>query len=128
MKFTILKIMPFPNGAHANQTFDAPAPVPEGWAYLPPSLGTPETLENFPFGEITVETMDIGIPVGEENGEVIMETLENAPTVTGWTPMPMPEPEPLPEEPPQTDQEARLTALEKETAALTAAIERGLSL
>ena len=55
-------------------------PVPDGYAVIPEALGTPETLENYPFGEITIEEID-GIP-----------------TVTSWTPLPIPEPEPQPEE------------------------------
>jgi len=77
---TIVKIEPYENGAHANQTLDGDTletfPIPEGWALVPEDLGTPDTLENYPFGEITTETVD-GVP-----------------TVTGWTPLPRPEPEP----------------------------------
>ena len=75
---TIIKITLYDNGAHANQTItDATPdtfPLPEGWAVLPESVGTPETLEHFPFGEITVE--DVG----------------GVSTVTSWTPLPVPEP------------------------------------
>lgn len=105
---TIIKISPHNNGGHDNQTTSAVIPVPEGWAVVPKHLGTPETLEHYPFGEITVETVD-GVP-----------------TVTSWTPLPMPEPEPEPE--PPASLEARVDALETETAAISAAIERGLSL
>lgn len=77
---TIIKITLYDNGAHANQTItDATPdtfPLPEGWAVLPESVGTPETLEHFPFGEITVE--DVG----------------GVSTVTSWTPLPVPEPPP----------------------------------
>lgn len=76
---TIIEIAPLENGAHRNQTSDQTVPIPEGWAVLPEDVGTPETLENFPFGEITVETF------------------EDEPTVTSWTPLPIPEPEPEPE-------------------------------
>lgn len=76
---TIIKIQPHDNGGHDNQTSSAEFPVPEGWAIIPPEVGTPETLENYPFGEITVVDRD-GVP-----------------TVTSWTPLPIPEPEPGPE-------------------------------
>lgn len=109
---TIIKIDHNFNGSHDNQTISdytpETFPVPEGWAIIPEELGTPDTLENYPFGEITVETVD-GVP-----------------TVTSWTPLPMPEPDPPPE--PEPDTNARLAALEAETAAISAAIERGLSL
>ena len=76
---TIIKIEPHDNGGHDNQTSSAPIPIPEGWAIIPEDMGTPETLENYPFGEVSVETID-GVP-----------------TVTSWTPLPMPEPYPDPE-------------------------------
>ena len=72
---TIIKIEPYDNGAHANQTSDQPVPLPEGWAVVPDAM---LPLENYPFGESTVENID-GVP-----------------TVTGWTPLPIPEPEPEP--------------------------------
>lgn len=111
----IIKIALNSNGSHSNQTLDnctpETFPVPEGWAVIPASLGTPETLEHFPFGDITVEDVD-GVP-----------------TVTSWTPLPIPEPEkPEPEPEPPASLEARVDALETETAAISAAIERGMSL
>ncbi len=81
---TIIKITPHDNGAHDNQTtLNGRIPIPEGYAVLPEEVGTPETLENYPFGEITVEDR------------------EGVPTVTGWTPLPIPAPEPA--EPAYTD-------------------------
>lgn len=81
---TIIKIKQNGNGSHDNQTINGVTPeafpVPDGYAVIPEALGTPETLENYPFGEITIEEID-GIP-----------------TATGWTPLPIPEPEPQPEE------------------------------
>lgn len=75
---TILKIEPHENGGHDNQTIDDVTPetflIPEGYAVIPQEVGTPETLENYPFGEITVEDRD-GVP-----------------TVTSWTPLPRPVP------------------------------------
>lgn len=110
---TIIAIAPEPNGAHDNQTINVEIPVPDGWAVVPEELGTPETLEHFPFGDITVEDAD-GVP-----------------TVTSWTPLPIPEPEepePEPGPEPSPSLEARVDALETETAAISAAIERGLAL
>lgn len=66
-------------GYHANQRSDGLFPLLLGWAVVPESLGTMETLEHFPFGDIAVEEID-GVP-----------------TVTGWTPLPVPEPGPEPE-------------------------------
>lgn len=76
---TIIKIEPNENGSHDNQTINGSIPVLEGYAVVPKELGTPDTLENYPFGEVTVETI----------GDV--------PTVTSWTPLPMPEPGPEPD-------------------------------
>lgn len=71
---TILKISANSNGSHDNQTSSAAfGPLPEGWAVVPEHLGTPETLENFPFGDITAEETD------------------GTAAVTSWTPLPMPE-------------------------------------
>lgn len=80
---TIIKIDPLENGAHDNQTIDGftpdTFPVPEGWACLPEELGTPNTLENYPFGELAVADV------------------EGVPTVTGWTPGELPPSAPEPE-------------------------------
>lgn len=73
---TIIEITPLENGAHRNQTSDQIGPLPEGWAAVPVEM---LPLENFPFGEVTVETF------------------EDVPTVTSWTPLPMPEPDPVTE-------------------------------
>lgn len=87
---TIIRIEPYENGAHDNQSIDGVTPetfpVPEGYAVLPKELGAPETLENFPFGDITTEDID-GLP-----------------TVTSWTPLPVPAPGPEPVPEPTTDQ------------------------
>lgn len=104
---TVIKIAPHENGSHDNQTMERPIPVPEGWALIPEEMGSPETLENFPFGKIAVEARD-GVP-----------------TVTSWTPMPMPEAEP---EEPVVPLERRVDALEAEAAAVSASIARGLNL
>ena len=69
----IIEIVALSNGAHRNQTWNAPVP-PEGYAVIPDDLETP----NFPFGDIEVEEID-GIM-----------------TVTAWTPGVLPEPEPEP--------------------------------
>lgn len=93
----IIEITALENGAHRNQTLHGT--VPDGWAVIPAGL----TTENFPFGEVTVETID-GIP-----------------TVTAWAPGTLPEPEPEPEPEPTeaedtaamlVDHEYRLTLLE----------------
>lgn len=80
---TIIKIEAHESGGHDNQTINGVTadtfPIPDGWAVIPESVGTPETLENYPFGEVTVEDVD-GVP-----------------TVTSWTPLPIPEPEPAPD-------------------------------
>lgn len=75
LRLTIIKIEPYDNGGHDNQTSSIDFAPPEGYAVLPEEVGTPETLENYPFGTITVEDRD-GVP-----------------TVTSWTPLPIPEPE-----------------------------------
>lgn len=107
---TIIEIESLANGAHCSQTWGGPS-VPPGYAVLPADLGVPETLEHFPFGDITVEDMD-GVP-----------------TVTSWTPLLIPEPEePEPGPEPPASLEDRVDALETETAAISAAIERGLAL
>lgn len=82
---TIIKIAPNDNGSHSNQTSSGPIPLPDGWALVPEDVGTPATLENYPFGDITVE--DLG----------------GVPTVTRWTPLPIPAapPEPTPEPTPE---------------------------
>lgn len=81
---TIIKIESYGNGGHEDQSINGVSPetfpIPEGYALLPESLGTPETLENFPFGNITVE---------KTNG---------VPTVTSWVPGTPPEPVEPPKE------------------------------
>lgn len=98
---TIIKITPHANGGHDNQTINGATPetfhVPEGYAIVPEEVGTPETLTNYPFGDITVEDRG-GIP-----------------TVTSWTPLPIPEPEPVPYVPTTED---RLEAVEAAMLAL----------
>ena len=79
---TIIKIEPHENGGHDNQTFNESfdlSLLPEDWAVLPEVVGTPDTLDNFPYGDITVE---------ETDGVL---------TVTSWTPGTVPDPEPIPE-------------------------------
>lgn len=79
---TIIKIEQNKNGSHDNNTIAGVTPetfpVPEGWAVIPPELGVPETIPNYPFGEI------------------IWDAIDGLPTVTSWTPLPIPEPEPGP--------------------------------
>lgn len=90
----IIEINALDNGAHNNQTInESISRIPDGWAVVPESVGTAETLENFPFGEVEVE---------EINGVM---------TVTKWTAGTIPEPEPESElEPTQLDRvEAQVT-------------------
>ncbi len=107
---TILEIAKNPNGSHSNQTSAQPVPLPQGWALLPPSVGTPETLEHFPFGEIAV---DLG---------------KRPPEITRWTPLPLP---PAPEPPPESEPagpslEQRVEALEKSQREQVAAYRKGV--
>lgn len=81
----IIKIEALENGAHRNESWTA-LPILDGYAVIPESIGTPETLENFPFGDITVEEV------------------EGVMTVTSWTPGTMPEPLPEPEAEATTDE------------------------
>lgn len=90
---TIIEITPNEYGGHANQTTTESIPVPPGWALLPESVGTPDTLPNFPFGAITVDSFS-GVP-----------------TVTHWTPLPIPEPEPAPTPEPAYSAEDMIKAL-----------------
>ena len=76
----IIEIIALANGAHRNQTgkFEA---IPEGWAVIPSAM----VCENFPFGEIEVEEVD------------------GAMTVTKWVAGEIPEtPAVEPEEPKET--------------------------
>lgn len=104
----IIKIARLQNGGHENQFINQPITVPEGWAVVPEDVGTMETLENFPFGEITVEDVD-GVP-----------------TVTSWSPLPLPAP-PEQQEPPVSLEE-RVDVLETNTAAISAAVRKGFCL
>lgn len=85
----IIKIEPYDNGAHANQTSSSPFPVPDGYALIPDDMPIPDT---FPFVNIEVEGDD-------------------PPVVTKMTAgvVPPPEPEPAPE-PAPADYTAALTA------------------
>lgn len=98
---TIIKIEPNENGGHENNTIHGAGPaafsVPDGWAIVPEEVGTPETLENFPFGDIVV---DDGAP----------------PMVTEWIPGVKPPPEPEPE--PKPTAEERLAAVESAVLAM----------
>ena len=99
----LVKIAPYENGAHANQTINhlSRSNVPQGWAIIPEDM----VCENFPYGEIEASEID------------------GAMVVTKWTAIELPEPEPTPEiEPEPTaqddtdmlliDHEYRLTLLE----------------
>lgn len=48
----IIKIEPYSNGAHANQTSSRRFPVPDGYAIIPDDMPIPDT---FPFVDIEVD-------------------------------------------------------------------------
>ena len=96
----MIEIAALPNGAHKNQDYHGN--LPEGWALLPT-----DELENFPFGEVEVDTVD-GLP-----------------TVVKWTPGEMPEP--APETDPVPTLGDRVTTLEASNAELTEALDLLLS-
>lgn len=102
---TIIRIDQNANGSHDNQTINGVTPetfpVPEGYAVIPAELGTPETLPNYPFGEIVVN--DTG----------------DYPEVIQWTALPVPEPEPVPEPDPSDEPVT--------WAALAASIKEGVN-
>ena len=50
----IIEIEPLGNGAHWNQSPNAPISIPDGWAVIPEGMET----ENFPFGDVTVEEVN----------------------------------------------------------------------
>lgn len=77
----IIKIEPFSNGSHANQSM-TPKNIPDGWAVIPDDMELP----NFPFGTVTSKEID-GVM-----------------TVTTWVAGTMPEPEPIPEPEPTADE------------------------
>ena len=80
----IIEIKALDNGAHRNQNGSV---MLDGWAVIPPEVGTMETLENFPFGDFEVEEVD-GVPTMKKDS---------------WTPLPKPEPEPEPMPEPETE-------------------------
>lgn len=79
----IIEIKALENGAHNNQTINGVFNIiPKGWAIVPDTLKT----ENFPFGDI------------------VLDIINDTPTVTAWLPLPIPAPEEpeIPEEEPET--------------------------
>lgn len=76
--FWIIAIAQNENGSHNNQTWNNKDTIPEGYACFKEELEPANELENFPFGDITVEM------------------IEGIPAVTGWSPLPIPE---VPDEP-----------------------------
>lgn len=115
----IIEITALANGAHHNQTTDGDTPltfpIPEGWAYVPESISSAQTLESFPFGEVSAEILPY---TDEETGESI-EVM----TVTGWTPGIMPEPQPEP----QPELEPEPGTAELTDAEMAAAITEGVN-
>lgn len=75
---TIIGIKKNASGGHDNFTADWEFPMMDGWAVIPEDVGTPDTLENFPFGDIEIE---------EKDGVM---------TVTKWVPGTVPVPDELP--------------------------------
>lgn len=102
----IIRIEKHDNGGHDNQVSSVDFPVPEGWAIVPEEVGTPDTMENYPFGDITVETKyRYSVEINGEIKSVLLDERtdkkgmdeEIIHFVTSWTPLPVPEPEPAPE-------------------------------
>lgn len=91
---TIIEILSQENGGHRNQTTHGSLVVPSGWAVVPPNLQTP----NFPFGDITVEEID------------------GAMTVTNWEPRAVPDPDPVI---PQKTIDEKVTLMEAQISALS---------
>ena len=86
----LIEIAALDNGAHRNQTSDVGfVSIPDGWAVVPDEM----ELENFPFGEVTVEEID-GVM-----------------TVTNWVAGLIPEPEPEPEVEPEPTADDVLNAM-----------------
>ena len=103
---TIIKIKPYDNGAHDNNTIygadPATFPVPDGYAIVPDDMPIPET---FPFVDIEVDN-------------------STPPVVTSMTAgvVPQPEPEPTPEPVNELEQlRAEVAALQASTAPVMAA-------
>lgn len=96
-----IKIQPNNNGSHNNlSNFNLTIPPEEGWAVIPESVGTPSTLENFPFGTITVVDVD-GVP-----------------TVASWVPGEIPETptyDPPPSQLDKVEAQATYTAMMTDT-------------
>ena len=56
---TIIEIKKNASGGHDNFTGDNwEFPVLDGWAVIPESVGTPDTLKNFPFGDVETKVID----------------------------------------------------------------------
>ena len=111
MNQTIIEIKPVnPDGAHNNQTiYNAIIGVPEGWAWLPESVATPE-VENYPYADIVTET--IRKESAPEGMDIQMfGDRDEIDVITEWNPLPIPEPEPVPE---PTPAEKRKQAYETE--------------
>lgn len=93
---TIFKIAPLPNGAHDNQIISDVVPIPDGWALLPEPIATPNT-ENYPFADITTETVLKDSDLGRNLDPKLFGKRDSIEVVTEYKPLPMPEPEPEPE-------------------------------
>lgn len=71
----IIKIEPFDNGAHDNQSWNGPV-IPEGWAAIPDDMEVPDS---YPFVNITVEDGVVTsmtareVPVPDNTPQIIAE-------------------------------------------------------
>ena len=110
MNQTIIEIKKLDSGAHNNQTiYNAVIGIPEGWAWLPESVATPD-VEGYPYADITTKKVrKDSAPDGMDIR--LFGTRDEIDVVTSWSPLPIPEP-PAPYEP--TPAEKRKQAYETE--------------
>ena len=99
----IIKIVPYDNGAHGNQTSSGAFPVPDGFALIPDDMPIPDT---FPFVDIMVEGYDPPVVT----------------SMTAGVAPPVPEPESTPEPMNELEQlHAEVAVLQANTAPVMAA-------
>ena len=91
MSMRIIEIATQENGSHRNQSGSF-VNIPDGWAEIPDDMETP----NFPFGKITVKSVDIKETVFED-GKEIEKVIGTKKVVTKWVAGTMPEVEPTEE-------------------------------
>lgn len=98
MDQTIIEIKQLENGAHNNQTvYGTIIGVPEGWAWLPETVATPE-VENYPYADIITEIIQKNsAPDGMDIR--LFGDRDWIDVITSWSPIPAPKPpEPTPAE------------------------------